>query len=74
MDKIHFVEFEILIFNESKVLSSCITRKSHRSIPSTQKRARKILTLAKYLAGFSAHLKIVRRPSSKNPDVSPFTA
>lgn len=34
----------------------------------------KVFTLAKYLAGFSAHLKIVRRPCSKYPDVSLFTA
>lgn len=30
-------------------------------------------TLAKYLAGFSAHLMIVRSANSKSPDVSLFT-
>lgn len=34
----------------------------------------KYITFAKYLPGFSAHRKIVKRPYSKYPDVSFFTA
>jgi len=45
----------------------------HKSTPSARTKEillRIIITFAKYFAGFSAHLRIVKRAYSNKPDVS----